>query len=1038
MWSLRGQPIQTPTTAESFIRELDHDEDLESFVHREEQEITLAAGGSFDLLPQGEPTNLDDDPFSTSFDHFAPAMGARMDCYMGMDMEPGVDNWTGHPHDSMQHLGDVGGQEAIDLDQYADIADISHPQMAQANVAYANVAHASVAHGSMSAEQIPTRQIPEAMQHGHHHSHPQTVRDITPTLEDAAIDDFAMRLDDSGANGAVNGVEEEDYEDNGEGFAVTEVPSSPTPSATTHIPAPSSGTALYYDPALLSHRNLFCNQADADDYPETPERVHNAYETLKTHGLVDRCVRLAARSATSHELRRVHTEGHIEEINKTRTMDLVRLKDMSERRYNDVFFSSETADVARLSCGGAIAAAEAVWTGKVRNAVALIRPPGHHAESTKAMGFCIYNNVAVAAKALQSAHGAQRIMILDWDVHHGNGTQKVFYNDPNVLYVSLHRFDDGKFFPYLTIGGMDYVGGKGAEGKNVNIPWPCEGMADADYIHAFHRVVMPIAYEFNPQIVLVSAGFDAAAGDPLGNCGVTPAGYAQMTLMLSGLAGGKVVMCLEGGYHVDAVASSVVAVTRALLGDGVPCVDVARGPGEVAVETVQRVTEVQSLYWRCLRPVFENTKVKAAAYELQRRMVSLPDILNGYREHYLSTKHGLIHHTIKNDPLADRFNGQIHLSPNLSSHTGLLFIFIHPSFDETKGRLSAHTNTLKITETYVYDPTTQYIDSIISGGHAFIDVQPGIGGDVDETALIVKEVAKYVWDKHGRTSPARRVILLGVNEGAGALLNLVALRPDLQKRTLSIVSLIAAGTPPPMHSSCAEWYFNNSRVYTWSEDKLGAPIKTEMTEMKRGKCFSAGPQPPTPTSSILLDMLHLRVFSYLARTLGVVYAAQLAAKPLGESITIDDSNETGRSVGDQRKGKDAATVPQRVSRPTAGGVSLPLPPSSSSSSSRPHQQQTMQSTTPKPRKRARSETPTPPPELIDVFDEPLSPEPAPRSAPVSKHTPASSTSRSAGLGTRVKMASEKGFPPRRPKGTEVVVEIRSASPAGRRDGGAGE
>ncbi|GCB81496.1 hypothetical protein scyTo_0022519, partial [Scyliorhinus torazame] len=182
----------------------------------------------------------------------------------------------------------------------------------------------------------------------------------------------------------------------------------------------------------------------------------------------------------------------------------------------------------------------------VQNGVALIRPPGHHAERDVACGFCFFNNVALAARFAQNLVGHKiKVLILDWDVHHGNGTQHMFEDDPSVLYISIHRYDNGSFFPNTEDADYTKVGIDAGEGFNVNIPWNGSKMGDAEYMTAFHRLVMPISYQFQPDLVLVSAGFDAAQGDPLGGCKVSPECYAHLTHMLLGLAGGRVVMALE-------------------------------------------------------------------------------------------------------------------------------------------------------------------------------------------------------------------------------------------------------------------------------------------------------------------------------------------------------------------------------------------------------------------------------------------------------------------------------------------------------------
>lgn len=201
---------------------------------------------------------------------------------------------------------------------------------------------------------------------------------------------------------------------------------------------------------------------------------------------------------------------------------------------DSLYLHSLTFFCAKLSAGGAIEACRAVAGGRVKNAMAVIRPPGHHAEHNKPGGFCFFDNVAIAAKVCQRDFGdkCRKILILDWDVHHGNGVQMAFEDDPNVLYISLHVHTDGKFYPSGNYGDHLHVGYGAGEGKNINIPWKTNGMTDGDYMYAFQNIVMPVAYEFNQDLVIISAGFDAAEGDMLGGCHVSPAGFAHMTHML--------------------------------------------------------------------------------------------------------------------------------------------------------------------------------------------------------------------------------------------------------------------------------------------------------------------------------------------------------------------------------------------------------------------------------------------------------------------------------------------------------------------------
>lgn len=229
---------------------------------------------------------------------------------------------------------------------------------------------------------------------------------------------------------------------------------------------------------------------------------------------------------------------------------------------------------------------------------------GHHAEPDEPHGFCIFNNVSVAAQYAIKNHGLKRVLIVDWDVHHGQGTQHIFENDPRVLYISLHRYDNGSFFPKSTDADFTEVGSGAGKGFNVNIPWNKKGMADMEYFLAFQAIVMPIAYEFDPELVLVSAGFDAAIGDQLGGCKVTPEAYGFFTQWLSALAGGRIILCLEGGYNVNSISHSMAICAKSLLGDPLPMHQILprwNGINPSALETIKNVMNTQCAFWKCMK-----------------------------------------------------------------------------------------------------------------------------------------------------------------------------------------------------------------------------------------------------------------------------------------------------------------------------------------------------------------------------------------------------------------------------------------------------
>ncbi|XP_073456135.1 histone deacetylase 6 isoform X1 [Aquarana catesbeiana] len=362
---------------------------------------------------------------------------------------------------------------------------------------------------------------------------------------------------------------------------------------------PQQRTGLVYDERMMEHYNMWDS-----GHPETPQRIARIYLRHKEMGLLDRCIRLCQRVATKDQLQMCHSLPYIEKIEKCSRMkprDLHRMGD----EYNSIFINNKSYSSACLAAGSTFSVVEAVLKGKVQNGVCIVRPPGHHAEPGAACGFCFFNNVALAAQYAQSLKNPSeprlRVMILDWDIHHGNGTQHIFQEDDSVLYVSIHRYDDGQFFPASEDAAHDRVGVGRGEGFNVNIAWNGGKMGDAEYLLAFHRIVMPIAYEFNPQLVLISAGFDAARGDPLGGCRVSPEGYAHMTHLLMGLAGGKVVIVLEGGYNLISISDSMSMCTRTLLGDPPPHLTDLHPPRPSALRAISNVLSVHNKYWRSLR-----------------------------------------------------------------------------------------------------------------------------------------------------------------------------------------------------------------------------------------------------------------------------------------------------------------------------------------------------------------------------------------------------------------------------------------------------
>jgi histone deacetylase 6 len=243
------------------------------------------------------------------------------------------------------------------------------------------------------------------------------------------------------------------------------------------------------------------------------------------------------------------------------------------QQYNSIYLSPHSIKEAKQAASALCQMVSHVVCGKLKNGFAITRPPGHHAEPASAGGYCLINNVAVATAYARGKLGVKKVLIVDWDVHHGNGTQKIFLEDPNVLYFSVHRYHGGNYFPYNTgendrsKGGPNVVGTKKGRGYNINVGWNHKRMGNSEYLAVWKFLLMPVAREFQPDLVLISAGFDAAAGD-IGECDVTPDCFSKLTLDLMSLASGKIVCALEGGYIRSVLMQCIESVIIALL-DGV-------------------------------------------------------------------------------------------------------------------------------------------------------------------------------------------------------------------------------------------------------------------------------------------------------------------------------------------------------------------------------------------------------------------------------------------------------------------------------------
>ncbi|XP_049470509.1 histone deacetylase 4 isoform X2 [Panthera pardus] len=377
---------------------------------------------------------------------------------------------------------------------------------------------------------------------------------------------------------------------------------------------PRFTTGLVYDTLMLKHQ---CTCGNTNSHPEHAGRIQSIWSRLQETGLRGKCECIRGRKATLEELQTVHSEAHAllygtnplnrQKLDSSLTSVFVRLPCGGVGVDSDTIWNEvHSSGAARLAVGCVVELVFKVATGELKNGFAVVRPPGHHAEESTPMGFCYFNSVAIAAKLLQQRLDVSKTLIVDWDVHHGNGTQQAFYNDPNVLYISLHRYDDGNFFP--GSGAPDEVGTGPGVGFNVNMAFTGgldPPMGDAEYLAAFRTVVMPIASEFAPDVVLVSSGFDAVEGHPtpLGGYNLSARCFGYLTKQLMGLAGGRIVLALEGGHDLTAICDASEACVSALLGnelDPLPEKVLQQRPNANAVRSMEKVIEIHSQYWRSL------------------------------------------------------------------------------------------------------------------------------------------------------------------------------------------------------------------------------------------------------------------------------------------------------------------------------------------------------------------------------------------------------------------------------------------------------
>ncbi|KXZ56688.1 hypothetical protein GPECTOR_1g62 [Gonium pectorale] len=402
------------------------------------------------------------------------------------------------------------------------------------------------------------------------------------------------------------------------------------------------------DVLLVSDARMLLHRSSLPPYPGRPERLQAIMARLHSSGLMARCRLLRCRPASEPELLAVHSkelisavqgmgvraappkeegctcsdhdsdgEGGAAEVQAAKPDVVGPVSDAHccSSLCADTLYNAHTGTAAMLAAGAAADLGVALAAGKARRALAVIRPPGAQAGVDLARGGCYYNNVAVAAAAALNA-GARRVMVVDWDVHHGRGTAEIFADDPRVMVLDMHRYDSET---YPGSGAVEDVGEGEGEGTTLNIAFGASGLADGDLLSAGLHVVLPVALQFRPDVMIVSAGFGALKGDPIGGCECSPAVFAHLTYLLAGVAPKGLGLLLEGGYNLSATADAVEGCLRVLQGEAPPPL-----PGPWATTSagwvgIMNAMQIHSRYWSSLHPLSFNGWV-GAVNEQQRQM----------------------------------------------------------------------------------------------------------------------------------------------------------------------------------------------------------------------------------------------------------------------------------------------------------------------------------------------------------------------------------------------------------------------------------
>ncbi|RVW85577.1 Histone deacetylase 5 [Vitis vinifera] len=385
---------------------------------------------------------------------------------------------------------------------------------------------------------------------------------------------------------------------------------------------------LVYDDRMCKHAT-----ADGDPHPENPDRIRAIWKKLESAGIPQRCVVFNAKEAEDKHILSVHSNNHVNLIKNISSKQFDSRRNRIASKFNSIYMNEGSSEAAYLAAGSVIEVAERVAKGELSSAFAIVRPPGHHAEQNEPMGFCLYNNVAIATSFLLNERpDIKKILIVDWDVHHGNGTQKMFWKDPRVLFFSVHRHEFGSFYPANNDGFYAMTGEGPGAGYNINVPWENGRCGDADYLAVWDHILIPVAKDFNPDIVIISAGFDAGLVVQL----VIPWGVSCHTIwifcyvekagitvgvyplnLLMEFAEGKIIMALEGGYNLVSLANSVLACVEVLLEDKPIAGSSEAYPFESTWRVIQAVRQELSAFWPTLADELPKKLTSCKASPLQ-------------------------------------------------------------------------------------------------------------------------------------------------------------------------------------------------------------------------------------------------------------------------------------------------------------------------------------------------------------------------------------------------------------------------------------